>query len=87
MFKNSEFRRFCNESTALREKKNNNFSDFASATRDLTPNFIKFKNPIQYTEAYDTTTNESQEVSPFPAGDHKAFINRRARKHNKKKTD
>ena len=26
-------------------------------------------------------TNESQEVSPFPAGDHKASINRRARKH------
>ena len=23
------------------------------------------------------TTNESQEVSPFPAGDHKAHINRR----------
>ena len=31
-------------------------------------------------------TNESQEVSTFPAGDHKASINRRARKHNKKKT-
>ena len=28
-------------------------------------------------------TNESQEVSPFPAGDHKASINRRARKHKK----
>ena len=28
-------------------------------------------------------TNESQEVSPFPAGDHKALINRRARKHKK----
>ena len=27
---------------------------------------------------------ESQEVSPFPAGDHKTSINRRARKHNKK---
>ena len=24
------------------------------------------------------TTNESQEVSPFPAGDHKAHINRRS---------
>ena len=31
--------------------------------------------------------NESQEVSPFPAGDHKASINRRARKHNKNKTE
>ena len=29
-------------------------------------------------------TNEGQEVSPFPAGDHKASINRRRRKHNKK---
>ena len=32
-------------------------------------------------------TNESQEVSPFPAGDHKASINRRTRKHNKNKTE
>ena len=32
-------------------------------------------------------TNESQEVSPFPAGDHMASINRRARKHNKHKTE
>ena len=32
-------------------------------------------------------TNESQEVSPFPAGVHKASINRRARKHNKYKTE
>ena len=34
-------------------------------------------------------TNESQEVSPFPAGDHKALIKalRRARKHNKSKTE
>ena len=29
-------------------------------------------------------TNESQEVSPFPAGDHIASKNRRARKNNKK---
>ena len=28
--------------------------------------------------------NKSQEVSPFPAGDHKASINRGARKHNQK---
>ena len=32
------------------------------------------------------TTNESQEVSPFPAGDHKAHINRRAQRHSKHKT-
>ena len=28
-------------------------------------------------------TNESQEVSPFPAGDHKASLNRHTQKHNK----
>ena len=33
------------------------------------------------------TTNESQEVGPFPAGDHKAYINRRAQRHSKHKTD
>ena len=33
------------------------------------------------------TTNESQEVSPFPAGDHKANINRRAQSHSKHKTE
>ena len=33
------------------------------------------------------TTNESQEVSPFPAGDLKAQINRRTQRHNKHKTE
>ena len=28
------------------------------------------------------TTNESQEVSPFPAGDHKTHINRCAQRHS-----
>ena len=32
-------------------------------------------------------TNQSQEVSPFPAGDHKALINIRPQRHNKHKTD
>ena len=32
-------------------------------------------------------TNESQEVSPFPAGDHKASINKSAQKHSKNKTE
>ena len=35
----------------------------------------------------EDTTNESQEVSPFPAGDHKAHINRRAQRHSKHKTE
>ena len=33
------------------------------------------------------TTNESQEVSPFPAGDHKAQTNRHVQRHNKHKTE
>ena len=33
------------------------------------------------------TTNESQEVSAFQAGDHKAHINRRAQRHSKHKTE
>ena len=33
------------------------------------------------------TTNESQEVSSFPAGDHKAHINRCAQRHSKHKTE
>ena len=33
------------------------------------------------------TTNESQEVSPFPADDHIAHINRRAQRHSKHKRE
>ena len=33
------------------------------------------------------TTNESQAVSPFPAGDHKAHVNRRTQRHSKHKTE
>ena len=33
------------------------------------------------------TTNESQELSPFPAGDHKAHINRRLQRQSKHKTE
>ena len=39
------------------------------------------------TTSQEDITNESQEVSPFPAGDHKASINRRVRKHNDDKTE
>ena len=33
------------------------------------------------------TTSESQEVSPFPAGDHKAHINRHVQRQSKHKTE
>ena len=39
------------------------------------------------TNPQQDTTNESQEVSPFPAGDHKAQLNRRAQRHSKHKTE
>ena len=39
------------------------------------------------TTAQFDITNKSQEVSPFPAGDHKASIKRCAQKHNKNKTE
>ena len=41
----------------------------------------------QETNSQLGTTNESQEVSPLPAGDHKAHINRRAQRHSKHKTE
>ena len=43
--------------------------------------------PDQGTNSQLDTTNESQEVSPFPAGDHKAHINRLAQRHSKHKTE
>ena len=33
------------------------------------------------------TTNKSQEVSPFQAGDHKGQINKRVKRHSKHKTE
>ena len=42
---------------------------------------------MKVTDSQLDTTNESQEVSPFPAGDHKAHLNRRAQRNSKHKTD
>ena len=39
------------------------------------------------TDSQLDTTNESQEVSPFPAGDYKAHINRRTQMHGKHKKE
>ena len=39
--------------------------------------------PGKVTTSQFDITNESQEVSPFPASDHKALINRRAQKPDK----
>ena len=65
---------------------------FKSRFNDKSKKEAKIKNrhnqaphPTQYSNGKVTTsqldiTNESQEVSPFPAGDHKASINRCAQK-------
>ena len=42
---------------------------------------------VKVTTSQLDITNESQEVSPFLAGDLKALVNRRTRKHNKNKTE
>ena len=42
---------------------------------------------VKVTNSQLDTTNESQEVSPFPAGDHKAHIKRHAQRHSKRKTE
>ena len=42
---------------------------------------------VKVTNSLLDTTNESQEVGPFPAGDHKAHINRRIQRHSKHKTE
>ena len=39
------------------------------------------------TNSRSDTLNESQGVSPFPAGDHKAHINRHAQRHSRHKTE
>ena len=39
------------------------------------------------TKSQNDTTNESKEVTPIPAGDHKAHINRRVQRHSKHKTE
>ena len=54
--------------------------------------YIQVPHPTQNTNGKVTysqldTTNESQEVSRFPAGDHKAQLNRRAQRHSKHKTE
>ena len=47
----------------------------------------KIRNRYKSDKLTVDTTNESQEVSPFPAGDHKTHINRRAQRHSKYKTE
>ena len=50
------------------------------------PHLTQDTNGIVTTSQLDIT-NVSQEVSLFPVGNRKSLINRRARKHNKNKTE
>ena len=67
-------------------------SDIVSKGAKIRSGYNQVPHPTQDTNGKVTnsqldTTNESQEVSPFPAGDHKAHINRRAKRHSKHKTE
>ena len=48
--------------------------------------FLFMGNTMKVTNSQLDTTNENQEVSPFPAGDPKAHLNTRAQRHSKHKT-
>ena len=70
----------------------NNTSVKVSKGAKIRSRYNRVPYPIQDTNGKVTNsqldiTNESQEVSPFPAGDHKAHINRRAQRHSKHKTE
>ena len=68
---------FCHHVTSKVAKIRNRYDQVQHVTQDTNG---------KVTNSQLETTNESQEVSPFPAGDHKAHINRRAQKHSKHKT-
>ena len=53
---------------------------------DQAPHLTQDTNAKVTTSQLDIT-NESQEASPFPAGDHKAHINRRSQSHSQRKTE
>ena len=50
------------------------------------PHLIQVTNG-KVTNSQLDTTKERQEVNPFPAGDHKAHINRRTQNHSGHKTE
>ena len=61
-----------------RAKIRNRYNQVTHLTQDINGKVINSQLDI---------TNESQEVSPFPACDHKALINRHTQKHNNHKTE
>ena len=70
-------------------KQNNHYKSKGAKIRNgynQVPHLTKDTNG-KVTNSQLDTTNENQEVSPFPVGDHKAQINRRAQRHSKHKTE
>ena len=78
----------------MRKHSFNPFSAFEIKRTDIVSKDAKIRNRYnqvphltqdtngKVTNSHLDTTNESQEVSPFPAGDHKAHIDRRVQRHS-----
>ena len=69
---------FSNDKVRKRAKIRNQYNQAPHLTQDTNGKVTTSQLDIK---------NESQQVSPFPAGDHKASINRCARKHNKRQAE
>ena len=66
--------RFCEIKVSKGAKIRNRYNQVPHLTQDTNG---------KVTNSQLDTTNESQEVSPFPAGDHKAHINRRIQRQSR----
>ena len=82
---------FGNNSSTDRETSRRHFMKVSKGAK-IRSRYNQVPHPTKYTNGKVTdsqldTTNESQEVSPFPAGDHKLHINRCAQRHSKHKTE
>ena len=73
-----QYKRMCVKSKSKVAKIRNRYSHVPHLTQDTNE---------KVTNSQLCTTNESQEISPFPAGVHKAQINRRAHRHIKHKAE
>ena len=67
----------CKVHVSKGEKIRNRYNQVPHLTKDING---------KVTNSQLDTTNEVQESSPFPAGDHKARINRRTQRHSKHRT-
>ena len=72
------FVRFCNKKVSKGAKIANRYNQVPHLTQDTNG---------KLTNSQLDTTNESQEVSPFPSGDRKAQVNRRKQRHSKHKIE